>query len=154
AIIPLLPMRTALVVIDDGSRDGTGDLLDRLHAELGGFKLVHKPNGGYGSALVAGARAALEEGHDYVLVMDSDLTNPRAHIERFVPAIRAGYDLVKGTRFSDGGDMGTVGWRRFMFSKTASLVSRALFRMGLTDCTNGFRAIRAEMFVQMPLSER
>jgi glycosyltransferase involved in cell wall biosynthesis len=154
ATIPRIPMRAALVIVDDGSNDGTGDLLDRLHASDGGFKLVHKPNGGYGSALVAGARAALEDGHDYVLFMDSDLTNPPAHIERFVPAIRDGYDLVKGTRFTDGGDMGTVGWSRWMFSKTASAISRSLFRMGLSDCTNGFRAIRAEMFVRMPLRER
>jgi dolichol-phosphate mannosyltransferase len=154
ATVSRLPMRAGLVIVDDGSTDGTGALLDRLHASPGGFKLVHKPNGGYGSALVAGARAALEDGYDYVLFMDSDLTNPPAHIERFVPAIRRGYDLVKGTRFSAGGDMDAVAWRRRAFSLFGNIVARVFFRMGLADCTNGFRAVRAAMFVRMPLHER
>jgi dolichol-phosphate mannosyltransferase len=154
AAVPRLPMRTALVVVDDGSKDGTGELLDGLRASLGAFTVVHKPNGGYGSALVAGARAALGEGYDYVLFMDSDLTNPPAHIERFVPAIRQGYDLVKGSRFAQGGDMNAVGWRRRAFSLFGNWVARAFFRMALSDCTNGFRAVRTEMFLHMPLTER
>jgi dolichol-phosphate mannosyltransferase len=154
AAVSQLPMPGALVVVDDGSTDGTGELLDRLRASLGGFTVVHQPNGGYGSALGAGARMALQEGHDYVLFMDSDLTNPPAHIARFVPAIRQGCDLVKGTRFAQGGDMNAVGWRRRAFSLFGNWVARAFFRMGLSDCTNGFRAVRAEMFVRMPLHER
>jgi glycosyltransferase involved in cell wall biosynthesis len=153
-IVPRLPMPASLVIVDDGSGDGTGALLDRLHAQLGGFRVVHKPNGGYGSALVAGARAAQEEGCDYVLFMDSDLTNPPAHIERFVPAIRGGCDLVKGTRFSDGGDMNAVAWKRRAFSLGGNVLARVLFRMGLADCTNGFRAVRTELFLRMPLTER
>jgi dolichol-phosphate mannosyltransferase len=153
-VVSNLPIPSGLITVDDGSIDGTGAILDRLKLQLGGFELVHQANGGYGTALVTGAREALKRGYDYVLFIDSDLTNPPEHIIRFIPPILDGADLVKGTRFSQGGDMHLVPWRRRIFSLTASYVARGLFRMHLDDCTNGFRAIRTELFVRMPLNER
>jgi dolichol-phosphate mannosyltransferase len=155
AILPSIGVPTGLIVVDDGSTDGTGRLLDDLQAALlARFRVVHKPNGGYGSALIAGAHAAAQEGYDYVLFMDSDLTNPPEHIERFVPAIRQGIDLVKASRFSSGGDMRAVPWSRWVWSVGANVLARTMFRMGIPDCTNGFRAIRTAMFQSMPLKER
>jgi dolichol-phosphate mannosyltransferase len=154
SVIPKLALPTELIVVDDGSSDGTGDLLDDLRRRLGAFTVVHKPNGGYGSALSAGARAALERTDDYILFMDSDLTNPPEHIARFVPSILRGVDLVKGSRFSKGGDMDAVPWRRRIMSVGGNLVARALFRMGVADCTNGFRAIKTRLYLDMPLKER
>ncbi len=154
SVLPTLATTTELIVVDDGSRDGTGEALDELRRTLGAFTVVHKPNGGYGSALCAGARAARDRGADYVLFMDSDLTNPPEHIARFVPAILRGVDLVKGTRFSQGGDMDAVPWRRRIVSICGNLVARALFRMGVADCTNGFRAIRTQLYLDMPLKDR
>jgi dolichol-phosphate mannosyltransferase len=153
-VLPTIRIPTALIVVDDGSTDGTGAKLDELQGVFGGFEVKHQVNRGYGGALIAGAQAALERDYDYVLFMDSDLTNPPEHIERFIEPIVDGADLVKGCRFCRGGDMRAVPWRRRIISITGSLVARMLFRMGVPDCNNGFRAIRARMFVSMPLKER
>src|ERR1043166_1404136 len=153
-ILPTLGMPAALIAVDDGSDDGTGELLDQLQRAQLDFVVAHKPNGGYGRAISFGAKVAKERGFDYVLFMDSDLTNPPEHIARFVRPVLQGIDLVKGSRFSDGGDMDAVPWNRRAFSLAGNLVGRALFRMGLADCTNGFRAIRTALFVAMPLRER
>jgi dolichol-phosphate mannosyltransferase len=154
AVVPALTIPTIVVVVDDGSTDGTGTTLDALSRTMGGFEVVHQPNAGYGGALRRGAQTAHALRCEYVLFMDSDLTNPPEHVERFVRSIRNGADLVKGTRFSAGGDMNAVPWRRRIFSIVANRVARAFFRMGVTDCTNGFRAIRTELFLRMPLQER
>jgi dolichol-phosphate mannosyltransferase len=155
SVIPGLALPAELIVVDDGSRDGTGELLDKLRGMLEtSFTVVHKTNGGYASALLTGARAARDRNDDYVLFMDSDLTNPPEHIARFLPSIRRGIDLVKGNRFSQGGDMAAVPWRRRIFSVCGNLIARALFRMGIPDCTNGFRAIRTQLYLDMPLNDR
>lgn len=149
-----LSVPAALIVVDDGSKDGTGKALDDLFAARGGFILVHQENRGYGGALIRGGREAAAQGYDYVLFMDSDLTNPPDHIARFIPAMLAGYDVIKGSRLTQGGDMDAVPWNRRLFTVTGNAVARSLFRMGIADCTNGFRAIRTELFVSMPLTER
>jgi glycosyltransferase involved in cell wall biosynthesis len=153
SVLPRAGMPAGLIVVDDGSSDGTGALLDRLRGVLGPFDVVHKRNGGYGSALVAGARFAQEQGYDFVLFIDSDLTNPPEHIARFVPAIRAGIDLAKGSRFSKDGNMAAVPRARRLVSTWGNMLASALFRVGISDCTNGFRAIRIELFTSMPLAE-
>lgn len=154
ALLPTLKLATALIVVDDGSTDGTSAKLDELRLNPGGFDVVHQPNDGYGGALISGAREAVRRGYDYVLFMDSDLTNPPEHVERFFQPMLDGIDLVKGCRFGASGDMEAVPWRRRAFSIAGNAVARACFRMGLADCTNGFRAIRAQAFVEMPLTER
>ena len=154
AVMPALAAEATLIVVDDGSRDGTGPLLDELLRTRGGFIVVHQPNAGYGGAVRRGGREAADRGYDYVLFMDSDLTNPPEHIARFIPAMLQGYDVIKGSRFMPGGDMNGVPWNRRIFSVTGNIVARVLFRMGVADCTNGFRAIRTDLFVQLPLTER
>jgi dolichol-phosphate mannosyltransferase len=153
-VLPTLPVPTDLVIVDDGSDDGTDSELDALHAQLGGFEVVHQQHGGYGSALRCGAEEALTQGCNYVLFMDSDLTNPPEHIARFIPKIERGFDLVKASRFDQGGDMHAVSWRRRIFSVAGNWLARPMFCMGIADCTNGFRAIRTREFIGMPLAER
>lgn len=152
--LPGLPIDARLIVVDDGSSDGTGALLDALRDELGGFDVVHQKNAGYGGALASGAREAARGGLDYVLFMDSDLTNPPEHIVRFVAPMLQGFDVIKGARFSHGGDMDAVPLQRRAMSVGANVVARTLFRVGIADCTNGFRALRTELFLKMPLKER
>jgi glycosyltransferase involved in cell wall biosynthesis len=154
AALPTVGIPAGLIVVNDGSTDGTAAQLAGLQVSLGSFRVVHQQNGGYGRALVAGAKAAADHGYDYVLFMDSDLTNPPEHIARFVPPIFQGVDLIKGSRFDSGGNMDAVPWRRRIWSIGANLVARMMFRMGLSDCTNGFRAIRTELLCRMPLRER
>lgn len=155
AALARLDCRSALVVVDDGSGDATGAILDRLAGELPGLiTLRHPANRGYGAALQTAAREADRRGFDYVLYMDSDLTNDPADIVRFVPPMRLGTDVVKATRYSGGGRMQGVPWLRAAISRAGNAVARRLFRLPIHDCTNGFRAVRCALLRQMTLQER
>jgi glycosyltransferase involved in cell wall biosynthesis len=147
--------RATLIVVNDGSRDRTADIVRRRAEVLPGVILVDcLENQGYGSALRRGIERASLEGAGYVLFMDSDLTNDPADIPAFVREIDRGFDVVKATRFAAGGGMLGVPWRRSLISRAANVVSTALFHNGLTDCTNGFRAVRTSLLMRMSLRER
>lgn len=144
-----------LIIVDDGSSDGTSKLLEELGGSLPGFTTIHHDeNLGYGGGLMTGAREASGQGYDYVLFMDSDLTNPPEHIERFLTPMADGWDLIKGSRFDKGGAMEGVPAGRAFISRLGNLIAACLFRVGLKDCTNGFRAIRTGLFLDLPLSQR
>jgi dolichol-phosphate mannosyltransferase len=144
-----------LIVVDDGSSDSTGMILNRLkEASVELVVLHHERNGGYGAGLKTGAQEARKRGFEYVLFMDSDLTNPPKDISKFVPAMEKGVDVIKGSRFLEGGRMVGVPLTRRIMTRSARMVSAALFRIGVNDCTNGFRAIKSVIFTDMPLKER
>ncbi len=143
-----------LVVVDDGSTDGTSDLLDDLQRTTTGLEVVHhQRNLGYGAALKSGAQRASTGGSNWVLFMDSDLTNPPEDIARFVAAATGPIDYVKASRYTSGGGARGVPLKRQIVSRAGNMFSRVLFGLPLSDLTNGFRAIRVEPFVQMPLRE-
>ncbi len=144
-----------LVVVDDGSTDGTGTLLDDFSTKYSGLSVVHhEHNLGYGAALKSGAGTAATIGANWVLFMDSDLTNPPEDIVRFVEAAAGPVDYVKASRYAPGGQVQGVPLGRQMISQAGNAFARLLFRLPLSDLTNGFRAVRLEPFMQMPLSER
>ncbi len=154
ALAPL-PNRTALIVVDDGSRDGTRALLERLGAAYPQLELVpHSVNQGYGAALTTGARRASARGFEYVLFMDSDLTNSPDDIRRFAAAMAGGPDVIKATRYSEGGSVAGVPFYRVAVSAAGNTVARLLFRLPIHDCTNGFRAVRTSVLDRMRLTER
>ncbi len=143
-----------LIVVNDGSRDRTGEILDRLALDLPRLTVVHHAkNAGYGAALRTGTRKAAEGGFDYALFMDSDLTNDAADIPKFVAQMERGVDVIKASRFTGSGGMKGVPWRRAVFSRSGNRVARILFRVGLRDCTNGFRAVRVPILSRMRLQE-
>jgi dolichol-phosphate mannosyltransferase len=143
-----------LFVVNDGSRDGTGAILKRLAPDFPALRVIeHEKNAGYGAALRSGISAAVETGYDYALFMDSDLTNDPADIPKFVAAMERGIDVIKGSRFVRGGSMDGVPWRRSIFSHTGNYVARNLFRIGIQDCTNGFRAVKVPILGRMDLRE-
>ncbi|HEY0394263.1 MAG TPA: glycosyltransferase family 2 protein [Candidatus Elarobacter sp.] len=147
--------RAALIVVDDGSADGTRAILRRLAAEIPSLRYVEREaNGGYGAALRSGTERAAQDGAEFALFMDSDLTNDPADIPKFVAAFDAGADVVKATRFRKGGGMRGVPWSRRIFSIAGNVVAAALFRTGVRDCTNGFRAVRVALLMRMRLRER
>jgi dolichol-phosphate mannosyltransferase len=149
------PGRTRLVAVDDGSHDATGAILSRLARELSRLAVVtHERNRGYGAALQTGAALAAAEGFDYVLFMDSDLTNDPALIPLFRARMREGYDVIKASRFLPGGGVAGVPWWRRAVSVVGNTVARGLYRLPIRDCTNGFRALRTSLFTQMDLTER
>jgi dolichol-phosphate mannosyltransferase len=145
----------SLTIVDDGSRDGTSDVLDRLAAEVVGLNVLHHVhNRGYGAALRTGAQDASRRGAEWVLFMDSDLTNPPGDIPRFAGLMNGSVDYIKASRYASGGAVEGVPFRRRAISRAGNLVSGHMLGLPLSDITNGFRAIRTSPFLTMPLQER
>ena len=149
-----LPARTRLIAVNDGSADRTATILARLASAQPLLEVVtHPHNRGYGAALRSGVDAAARGGYDYVLFMDSDLTNSPEDIPRFHVQMSRGADVIKATRYRGGGAMRGVPLRRQVVSRLGGLIARALFRIGISDCTNGFRAVRTALLLRLHLRE-
>jgi dolichol-phosphate mannosyltransferase len=154
AALRAIPSRNTLLTVNDGSKDGTREVLDRLSPEFSNLKVVHhEKNAGYGAALCTGAKHAAEGGYEYVLFMDSDLTNSPDDLPKFVDKMGLGYDVIKATRYSAGGGVSDVPRYRVIISQAGNALARLLFRLPIHDCTNGFRAVRTALLCQMKLSE-
>ena len=148
------PNSTALVVVNDGSHDRTGEILaEAAPAYERLVTVTHVKNGGYGVALKTGARRAADMGFDYVLFMDSDLTNDPQYLPLFIEKMEHGYDIIKASRYIKGGGFSGVPAWRVSISRLGNLVARVLYGLSIHDCTNGFRAIRTVVFNRMPLLE-
>jgi dolichol-phosphate mannosyltransferase len=149
-----LPNRSTLIVVEDGSADRTAEKLERLaqeHAELN--VVFHPGNRGYGAALRTGTFAAAERGFDYVLFMDSDLTNDPRYLPAFVDWMQRDVDVIKASRYSPGGGVQGVPPWRVALSEAGNAVARALYRLPVRDATNGFRAVKTELLTRIELNE-
>ena len=134
-----------VLVIDDASPDGTGDLADALAARLPWVRVVHRAGKmGLGSAYRHGMALALAEGRPAVLEMDSDFSHDPKDVPRLLKALDAGADLAIGTRTLPGG--GVPGWplHRWLISRAGNLYAKLLLGMRADDLTSGFRAYRGE----------
>jgi dolichol-phosphate mannosyltransferase len=131
-----------VLVIDDGSPDGTGEIADRLAAEHSWVSVLHRPTKeGIGPAYIAGFRWALAEGAELVLEMDCDFSHDPADVPRLIAATDAA-DLVLGSRYAPGG--GTRNWgvlRRYV-SRGGCLYAQALLGLRIRDLTGGFKCFR------------
>lgn len=144
-----------VVVVDDGSRDRTREILRGLKSEFPALVVVeHEGNRGYGTALVTAAREAHRLGLGYALFMDADLTTDPKYIADFVEKMRGDYDVIKATRYSLGGGIKGIPLHRAVISQVGNAVARLLFGLPVSDCTNGFRAVKTELLVRLPLRER
>jgi dolichol-phosphate mannosyltransferase len=134
-----------LLVIDDASPDGTGQLADRLAAELGSLDVLHRERKeGLGPAYVAGFRRALESGADLVATMDCDFSHDPADVPRLVEAAeRAGIGL--GSRYVPGGGTRNWGLVRRAVSRGGSLYARVILGIPVRDSTAGFKVYRREV---------
>jgi len=140
ALFRVLP-EADLLVIDDASPDGTGELADELAAQDGRIAVLHRhAKLGLGSAYVAGFRHALGRGYDVVFEMDTDLSHDARHLPSFLEALEHGADVVVGSRNMAGG--GVVGWGlgRHLLSKGGSLYARIILGVGVRDLTTGYKA--------------
>jgi dolichol-phosphate mannosyltransferase len=127
-----------VLVIDDGSPDGTGEVADRLAAELGFVDVLHRERKeGLGRAYLAGFARALENGAELVLEMDCDFSHDPADVPRLIEAA-ADADLVLGSRYVPGGGVRNWGFVRRMVSAGGSLYTRILL-MPVRDPTGGFK---------------
>jgi dolichol-phosphate mannosyltransferase len=133
-----------VIVCDDGSPDGTGASADRVGRELGNVEVLHRPSKqGLGNAYRHGFRVALDGGADIVVQMDVDFSHPHAMLPDMVGRIRAGADVVIGSRYMpDGGTPDWPVYRRWL-SKGGNLYARRLLRLTVRDATSGLRAYRA-----------
>jgi dolichol-phosphate mannosyltransferase len=134
-----------VLVVDDGSPDGTGDIADRLAAEHPGeVEVLHRETKeGLGRAYVAGFEHALRSGAQFVCEMDADGSHDPTDLERLLEQARAGTDVVLGSRYVDGG--GTREWslaRRFV-SRAGCEYARRILRVDVRDLTGGFKCFRA-----------
>jgi dolichol-phosphate mannosyltransferase len=146
--------RSLLIVVEDGSADGTAGVLAAVAPQLDNVVVVRHPrNQGYGAALRTGGREAAGRGLDYVVFMDSDLTNDPKYLPLFVDKMRQGFDLIKASRYMRGGGVDGVPWWRVWISRLGNAVARVLYGLPIHDCTNGFRALRSGLFVSLPLVE-
>jgi dolichol-phosphate mannosyltransferase len=131
-----------VLVIDDASPDGTGEIADRLAAELPWVQVLHRGRKeGLGPAYLAGFRRALELGADFVFEMDCDFSHDPNDVPRLAEAAERA-DLVLGSRYAPGG--GTRNWglvRRFI-SRGGSLYAQMLLQLGIRDLTGGFKCYR------------
>jgi dolichol-phosphate mannosyltransferase len=131
-----------VLVIDDNSPDGTGELADRLAGELGYVDVLHRERKeGLGPAYLAGFRRALAEGAELILEMDCDFSHNPKDVPRLVEA-SADADLVLGSRYVPGG--GVENWSpvRKLVSAGGSLYARVLLGVGVRDLTGGFKCFR------------
>lgn len=143
--------RAVLIAVDDGSADRSAEILDSLE----GIDVVqHAQNAGYGQALRTGADRAAELGLEYVAFIDSDLTNPPEDLLKIGALAAEGHAYIKASRFAKGGRMGEVPALRRWVSRAGNVVGQALFWTPVKDVTNGFRAVRTDLFRSWRLLER
>lgn len=145
-----------LLVVNDGSRDRTEKiLLDKKRQYGDKIEVVsYKKNRGYGGALQTGIREAQRVGITFTLFMDSDLTNDPKDIPRFIKMASEDIDCVKATRYSHGGKMIGVPLYRRVISMFGNACASACFRIGLIDCTNGFRMVRTSLLSKINFKEK
>jgi dolichol-phosphate mannosyltransferase len=148
----LAPHGVRVLVIDDNSPDGTGELADRLSAELGFVDVLHRPHKeGLGPAYLAGFRRALADGADLVLEMDCDFSHDPADVPRLIAAVEGGADLALGSRYVEGGAIANWGPVRRFISAGGSWYARVLLGIGVRDLTGGFKCFRREVLERIDL---
>lgn len=141
----------SLLVVDDASPDGTGEIADRLRAEVPRFSVLHRTEkSGLGSAYAAGFDRALGDGARIVVEMDADFSHNPGDLPRLIAAIDGGADLAIGSRYVPGG--ATPDWplhRRFI-SRAGNVYARTMLGLDVHDATAGFRAFRSEALGRLP----
>lgn len=142
-----------LLVVDDNSPDGTGDLAENLARERPGcISVLHRAGKlGLGTAYISGFRKALDEGAEAIVQMDADFSHPPEKILTMLTAL-PGCDMVNGSRYIPGGalDERWPLWRKGL-SAFGNLYARTILRLPLRDVTGGFRLWRRETLLGMPL---
>ena len=140
-----------LIVVDDNSPDGTGEIADRLAATTDRISVLHRAGKlGLGSAYREGFAVALSMQADYIVEMDADFSHDPALLPGFF-ALMEKYDVVIGSRYLNG--ISVVNWplRRLMLSYFASVYTRFITGLQLADCTSGFKCFKREVIEAIDL---
>ena len=143
-----------VLVVDDGSPDGTGEIADRLAEQNPRVHAVHRPKKmGLGTAYLTGFRWALERDYAFIFEMDADFSHDPAHLPQFLSAIQS-CDLVLGSRYRNG-RVTVVNWpmTRLLLSYCANIYARVITGLELGDATGGFKCFRRSVLEAIPLDE-
>ncbi len=148
-----LPTGIHVIVVDDNSPDGTGEIADHLAAEHPGrVSVIHRDGKlGLGTAYIAGFRQALAGGMDLICTMDADFSHHPRYIPAMVAKIEEGYDLVIGSRYVRGGGAQGCTLMRILLSWGANAFARSMLGLHAHDTTAGFRCYRREVLAGMDL---
>jgi dolichol-phosphate mannosyltransferase len=143
-----------VLVIDDASPDGTGELADRLAAEHGWVGVLHRSaKEGLGPAYLAGFRRALDDGAELVLEMDCDFSHDPRDVPRLIAAAEDGADLVLGSRYVRGGSIPNWGFVRRFVSLGGNVYAQVFLQSRIRDLTGGFKCFRRVVLETIPLNE-
>jgi dolichol-phosphate mannosyltransferase len=143
-----------LLIADDASPDGTGDVADALAAADDHVHVLHRPGKqGLGAAYLAGFRWGLDEGYNVLVEMDADGSHQPEELPKLLEALAQGADLAIGSRYVPGGKV--VNWpaSRELLSRGANVYTRIMLGLPVRDATAGFRAYRAATLDKLDLSD-
>jgi len=145
--------RTEVLVVDDNSPDGTGQLADALAAGDPRVNVLHRERKeGLGRAYLAAFAWALARPYPYVLEMDADFSHPPRFLTALLDRAESGVDLVLGSRYVPGGGTLNWGFLRRMISRGGSLYARTLLGIGVHDLTGGFKCFRRRVLESIDLA--
>jgi len=146
-----LPAGAQVLIVDDNSRDGTGEIAGRLAKEHEAVHFLHRPNKeGLGPAYIAGFRRALAGGAGLVVEMDSDFSHEPAYLPRLLEAAERA-DVVIGSRYVPGGGVTDWGPVRRAISRGGSAYAQFVLGVGVRDLTGGFKCFRREVLEALDL---
>jgi len=135
-----------ILVVDDGSPDGTADIAERHGAEIGDAEVLRRSEKqGLGSAYRAGFAHGMAAGFDVLIEMDADLSHDADDLPALLAAVEHGADLAVGSRYVPGGTIPAWSWHRRALSKWGNRYAAGLLGLAVNDSTAGYRAYRAEI---------
>lgn len=145
------PGEHRIMIVDDNSPDGTGDIADELAGQFPNVSVMHREvKEGLGPAYIAGFREALAGGADLVVEMDSDFSHDPAYLPEMLAAA-ADADMVLGSRYVEGGGVTEWSGMRRLISRSGSVYARAMLGVSVRDLTGGFKVIRREVLERIDL---
>ncbi len=150
AVLPMDP-RIHVLIVDDNSPDGTGQIADKLVASIDKVNVLHREKKeGLGRAYIAGFKWAIERKYDYIFEMDADFSHGPEYLRDFMREIQ-NYDLVLGSRYITG--VNVINWpmERLLLSYYANVYTRYVTGLPLRDATGGFKCFRREVLEAIDL---
>ena len=140
-----------ILVVDDGSPDGTGEIADRLAEELDVVEVLHRrTKNGLGQAYLAGFDRALKSGAEFIMEMDADFSHDPSYLGDMLAAAQDA-DVVLGSRYVEGGGVRDWGLLRRLVSRGGGVYARLILRVDVHDLTGGFKCIRREVLEAIDL---
>jgi dolichol-phosphate mannosyltransferase len=146
-----LPLNAQVIIVDDNSPDGTGQLADELQAQNYRVQVIHRSGKlGLGTAYIAGFKSALADGAERIITMDADFSHGPDYVPDLV-ALANTYQVTIGSRYVPNGGVKNWGLRRRFLSWGANRFARTVLDLQANDCTAGFRCYRREVLLNIDL---